>query len=182
MVVIFFFFFLQYKCIFLAYKGPEVDGPGLVTHANEHLFQRLSEIWPTACQIKHFFLSPYDKPKSYSYKTEITTTMYCMQRPGKTEGTAGTACLLNEISKGSHARSQDKKIFQQPSLSVWSWGQDNEGGFSLTANPAVVLNGQVSRRVPCSALAIWQCWARESSSFTPAAVGFGTGRRGSTDQ
>lgn len=57
--------------------------------------------------------------------------MYCMQRPGETEGIAGAEGLLNEMSRGPHARSQDKKIFQQPSLSVWSWGQGRakEGGF-----------------------------------------------------
>lgn len=77
------------------------------------------------------FLSPYDKTKSYSWKTETTAAMYCMQRPGKSEGIAGAACLLNKISRGSHARSQDKKIFQQPSLSVWSWGQGRGAGFSL---------------------------------------------------
>lgn len=76
------------------------------------------------------FLSPYDKPKSCSYKTATTTAMYCMQWPGKTEGIAGAACLLNEISRWSHARSQDEKIFQQPPLSVWSWGQDSRGVFS----------------------------------------------------
>lgn len=37
MVVI---FFLPFMCTFLAYKDPEVDGPGLVTHANEHLFPK----------------------------------------------------------------------------------------------------------------------------------------------
>lgn len=35
--------------------------------------------------------------------------MYCMERPGKPEGIAGGACLLNEISRGSHVRSEDKK-------------------------------------------------------------------------
>lgn len=64
-------------------------------------FQSLSEIWPTAHQIKHF-LSPYGKLKPCSYKTETRTAMYCMQIPGKTEGLAGAACLLNDISKGSH--------------------------------------------------------------------------------
>lgn len=33
-------------------------------------------------------------------------------------------------------------------------GRAEEGGFLLTANPAVVLNGQVSRKVPCSASGI----------------------------
>lgn len=35
--------------------------------------------------------------------------MYFMERPGKPEGIAGGACLLNEISRGSHVRSEDKK-------------------------------------------------------------------------
>lgn len=43
---------------------------------------------------------------------DTTIAMYCMQIPGKTEGTAFAACLLNETSRGSHARIQDKNIFQ----------------------------------------------------------------------
>lgn len=42
--------------------------------------------------------------------------MYCMERPGKPEGIAGGACLLNEISRGSHVRSEDKKNLPTVSL------------------------------------------------------------------
>lgn len=141
--------FLQYVCTFLSYKervfnGPEVRGSGPVTHAKEPLVPRVSEIWPTHHVKQNTFLSPYDKPKPRSWKTEATTLMDCMQRPGETEGIAGAECLLSEMSRGPHARSQGKKIFQQPSLSVWSWGQGKGGDFPLTTNPAVVLSGQVS--------------------------------------
>lgn len=75
--------------------------------------------------------------------------MCCVQRRGNTDRIAGAECLLNEMSGGSHARSRDKKIFQQPSLSVWLEGRAGKGGgFPLTTNPAVVLNGQVSEEYP----------------------------------
>lgn len=178
-------------CTFLAYKGPEVDRPGLVTCANEHFFPKSLGNLAYSTSDKAFFCYLITN-QSPVVTRQTRTAVYCMQIPGKMEGGCSISVKWNihwdpiEIPGKFFVfccwEVKTKKIFQQLSLSVWSWGQDIERGFSLTANPAVVLYGQVSRRVPSSALGIWQCWTRESSCFTPPAMGCGAGRRGSTDQ
>lgn len=42
-------------CTFLAYKGPKVDGPDLVTHANEHLFPKSLRNLAQSMSDKAFF-------------------------------------------------------------------------------------------------------------------------------
>lgn len=101
-------------CTFLAYKGPEVDRPGLVTCANEHFFPKSLGNLAYSTSDKAFFCYLITN-QSPVVTRQTRTAVYCMQIPGKMEGGCSISVKWNihwdprKVFCILLLRSQDKK-------------------------------------------------------------------------